>query len=113
MAVVPLLLARGVQNKGLEAMAMGLPVVATPMAFQGTGAPEGEGIWVGKSPEDFAELVARLLLAPEWAAQLGRRARSFVEKNCVWENQLSRLEDLLLEAADSPPQLSRKTRRAQ
>lgn len=101
-AVAPLLLARGVQNKVLEAMAMGLPVVSTPAAFQGAGAPQGEGILVAKSPRAFAELVVQLLLDPARAAQLGRRARSFVEQNCVWENQLSRLETLLFEAANSP-----------
>jgi sugar transferase (PEP-CTERM/EpsH1 system associated) len=108
-AVAPLLLARGVQNKVLEAMATGLPVVSTPAAFQGAGAPEGEGILVARSPRDFAELVVQLLHDPARAGELGRRARAFVEQHCVWENQLSRLEGFLLEAASSasrPPPTS-------
>jgi len=100
-AVAPLLLARGVQNKVLEARATGLPVVSSVPAFQGTGAPEGEGILVAKSSGDFAELVVGLLLEPAKATELGQRARSFVEQNCVWEKHLAQLESLLLEAAGS------------
>jgi sugar transferase (PEP-CTERM/EpsH1 system associated) len=100
-AVAPLLLARGVQNKVLEAMATGLPVVATPAAFQGTGATEGDGILVGQCPADFAALVVRLIRDPMAASMLGRRGRAFVERDCVWETQLSRLESFLTEAAEA------------
>jgi sugar transferase (PEP-CTERM/EpsH1 system associated) len=100
-AVAPLLLARGVQNKVLEAMAIGLPVVATPAAFQGTGTEEGDGVLVGKSAADFAALVVRLIRDPVSAGMLGRRGRAFVERHCVWDTHLSRLETLLTEAAGS------------
>jgi sugar transferase (PEP-CTERM/EpsH1 system associated) len=100
-AVAPLLMARGVQNKVLEAMAIGLPVVATPAAFQGAGAQEGDGILVGKAPADFAERVVGLIRDPQSAGLLGRRGRTFVEQHCVWGTHLSCLEALLIEAAES------------
>jgi sugar transferase (PEP-CTERM/EpsH1 system associated) len=99
LAVAPLLLARGVQNKVLEAMAMAVPVVASPMAFRGVGAPDGEGVLVADTPAQFAEKALCLLLDPAGARQLGDRGRRFVEQNCVWEKNLLRLEQILEQAA--------------
>jgi polysaccharide biosynthesis protein PslH len=100
--VVPLLLARGIQNKVLEAMAVGLPVVTTPGVFAGTGAREGEGILVANDPAGFAATVVGLLRDPTWARQLGRQGRSFVERECSWEANLALLEGLVTEAAEAP-----------
>jgi sugar transferase (PEP-CTERM/EpsH1 system associated) len=97
-AVAPLLLARGVQNKVLEAMAMATPVVVTPAAFRGVDAPEREGLLVADTPEAFACQVATILRDPALAFELGRRGRCFVERNCVWAEKLSRLETILEQA---------------
>jgi sugar transferase (PEP-CTERM/EpsH1 system associated) len=102
-AVAPLLIARGVQNKVLEAMAMGTPVVATSSVLQGVGAPPGEGVLVGDTPEIFAQEVTGVLCDQTWAGELGRRGRRFVEKHCVWDVELSRLDVLLEEAIGHAP----------
>src|SRR5204862_5518917 len=55
--VAPLRMARGIQNKLLEALAMGLPCVASAAAWTGTAVPKGEGILAADDPEDFHEYV--------------------------------------------------------
>jgi glycosyltransferase involved in cell wall biosynthesis len=97
-AVAPLLLARGVQNKVLEAMAMATPVVVTPAAFRGVDAPEREGLLVADTPETFAGKVVTILRDPALALELGQRGRCFVERNCVWAEKLSHLETILEQA---------------
>jgi sugar transferase (PEP-CTERM/EpsH1 system associated) len=97
--VAPLRLARGIQNKVLEAMATGLPVVVTPAARRGIAAGDGEGILVAEHPRDFARAVAHLLRSPDAARELGQRGRRFVERACAWETHLAGLERIVLAAA--------------
>jgi polysaccharide biosynthesis protein PslH len=104
-AVAPLLLARGVQNKVLDAMAMATPVVVTPAAFRGVDAPEREGLLVADTPEAFAGKVVTILRDPALAFELGQRGRCFVERNCVWAEKLSRLETILGEAVHGDARL--------
>src|SRR5690606_12812899 len=87
-AVAPLRLARGVQNKVLEAMSAGLPVVATEPAAQGLGpaARNEPGLAVADAPDVLAGHVARLLADPIEAARRGRSAAAFVRAHFRWEN---------------------------
>ncbi len=94
-AVAPLRIARGIQNKVLEAMACGLPVVGTTSATQGVGAEEGRDYLVRDEAGAFAEAVCDLLDRPEEARALGRRARGFVEQNYDWEEVFRPLDELL------------------
>ncbi len=99
-SVAPIRVARGVQNKVLEAMAMGKPVVATPQAFEGIEAVPGRDLLVAPAdPEPFAGAVTDLLLHPARAAGLGERARAAVERTYRWETRLEKLEHLLLGGA--------------
>ena len=59
--VVPLRIARGIQNKLLEAMAMGCPVVASSFAAEGLGARTGEELLVADAPHTWAEAVVGLV----------------------------------------------------
>ena len=59
--VAPLRMGRGIQNKLLEALAMGLPSVASTAAWSGTLVPKEEGVLVTDNPREFAEDVVRLL----------------------------------------------------
>lgn len=101
LAVAPLRLARGVQNKVLEAMAAGLPVVATRAAFRGVGCSEGEGVLVAEAPEELAALVLRLLRDPALALEQGAAGRRYVERHHRWEDALAVLEQILRDAAAS------------
>jgi sugar transferase (PEP-CTERM/EpsH1 system associated) len=98
-AVAPFRLARGVQNKILEAMAMGVPVVGTAEAFNGIRATEKDGISVVDDPQHFAQEVTTLLTANtdsrRWHAQ---RARHYTECQHRWEEQGTKLERLLEKA---------------
>lgn len=94
-AVAPLRIARGIQNKVLEAMAMGLPVVGSTSATQGVGATAGQHYLVCDEPRTFADAVVRLLDEPREARELGRRARTYVEQNYDWEVVFRGLDELL------------------
>jgi glycosyltransferase involved in cell wall biosynthesis len=102
--VVPLHIARGIQNKLLEAMAMGLPTVTTTAAFEGVGALAEAHLLVADRPADFAAAVVRLLRNEPLRTRLGQAARAFTEANYRWEAQLARLDDVL--AAVTNPKLS-------
>lgn len=98
--VAPLRIARGIQNKVLEAMAMGRPVVATPQAFEGIDAQPGRDLLVAASEDEFAEHVIGLLQDPRRAARIGANARARIELRYSWAANLRLLDDLL--PADGP-----------
>ena len=91
-AVAPLRIARGVQNKVLEAMAMGKPVVASPQALEGISLKPGEEALVASDPRDFAASLFRVLRGD--ASGMGARARSRVEADYRWEEKLAPLDAL-------------------
>ncbi|RJR29494.1 MAG: TIGR03087 family PEP-CTERM/XrtA system glycosyltransferase [Desulfobacteraceae bacterium] len=85
--VVPLRIARGVQNKVLEALAMEKPVVCTPQALEGISATPGRDLMVAATEEDFVKTVVGLLNDRERRRQLGENGRRCVKaaygKNAV------------------------------
>ena len=91
--VVPLRIARGIQNKVLEAMAMGRPVVTTPQAFEGISAQIGVDILVAESADDFAAQVMRVLV--DRGNVMGCAARAFVRSHFAWETNLPKFIELL------------------
>jgi sugar transferase (PEP-CTERM/EpsH1 system associated) len=94
-AVVPLEIARGVQNKVLEAMAMRLPVVLTSGAATGIPAKNGSEFLVADRDEDIAAKAVGLLKNPGRAAVIGNAARRFVKDKQSWPAALAPLERLL------------------
>lgn len=98
-AVVPLRMARGIQNKLIEAMAMGLPCVATTASWEGIDVAGDGGVAVTDEPQRFAEHVIALLENETLRRAAGARARAAVERYYSWEAQLARLDTLLLETA--------------
>jgi sugar transferase (PEP-CTERM/EpsH1 system associated) len=94
--VVPLRIARGIQNKLLEGLAMGLPCVSSRCSWSGTVIEEGEGILVADDPTEFAEHAIRLLRDDQHREVMGRKARAAVEENYRWDDQLQRL-DLIIQ----------------
>jgi sugar transferase (PEP-CTERM/EpsH1 system associated) len=91
----PLRIARGIQNKVLEAMAMARPVVASPAAFEGIEAEPGLDLIVAGGAEAQAEAISGLLADPERAAAMGRSARRRMEQVYRWEARLEPLADIL------------------
>ena len=98
-AVAPLRIARGVQNKVLEAMAMELPVVGTTLAFQGLSLDSAQGLYRADDPEEFADAVVKLLENPGQARTSGKAAREFVVSHYDWSTLLQEFEHILLEAS--------------
>ena len=95
LALVPLTIARGVQNKVLEAMSMALPVVLTPAAATGIGGSDGATYAVGESDAALADRTIDLLSDPGFAAQLGQNARRFVVEGLSWDATLAPLAAML------------------
>lgn len=87
--VAPMRIARGVQNKVLEAMAMGKAVVATTAGYEGIQAQPGADLLVRDDPRQFADAVISLLNGASQREQLGARARHAMEQAYDWETALS------------------------
>lgn len=94
-AVVPLRIARGVQNKVLEALAMGKAVVASPQALAGVQAKPGEHLLSAPTPTEWTDAVLRLLDDATLRRRLGSAGRVFVEEHHRWERCLEPLGRLL------------------
>ena len=85
LVVAPLLIARGVQNKVLEAMAMAKPVVLTKEAATGIDAEDGKHFTVARPDgQDFVRQIEQLVSNPQRGDELGSAARSFVVENMGW-----------------------------
>ena len=92
-AVAPLKLARGIQNKVLEAMAMARPVVVSAAAAK--GIDHGGTILVGQDADQLADRVVGLLADPIAAAELGARARDRVVSRYGWDATLAPLDAIV------------------
>ena len=95
LVLVPLLLARGVQNKVLEAMAMARPVLASEGAGTGIDALPGRDLEVASDDADFVAKALALLDNTERALNLGQAARRFVQEHSSWDAQLSPLASIM------------------
>ncbi|AXB76943.1 TIGR03087 family PEP-CTERM/XrtA system glycosyltransferase [Novosphingobium sp. P6W] len=95
MALVPLEIARGVQNKVLEAMAMALPVVLSPGAATGIDALDGKEFAVRESDAAIAQALLDLGRAPALAREMGQAARDWILANASWEAALARLPEYM------------------
>ena len=101
-SIAPLRIARGIQNKVLEAMAMGRPIVVTPQAFEGIDAEPGRDLLVASDEREFAARTIECLTDPVHADRLGRSARARAEQAFSWSNNLALLDELL-PAGDAVP----------
>jgi len=92
--VAPLRLARGVQNKVLEAMAMAKATVVSPQALEGIVATAGQDLLVADSAPAFADAVLDAM-SPERAATLGAFARRRILARYTWAATLAPLAGML------------------
>jgi sugar transferase (PEP-CTERM/EpsH1 system associated) len=93
LAVAPLRIARGIQNKVLEAMAMALPVVATPEAFEGVRAEPGRDLLVAEGEQAFADAVVSVLSGHH--PGLGVHGRQAMRAGHDWAATLAPLDVVL------------------
>lgn len=107
-AIAPLRIARGTQNKILECMAMGVPVVATRQAAQGIQAVPGRDLLVADDNEAFAQCVVQLLKNPDLRKGLSEAGRQRVQMSHAWQFSMNLLDGLLESvppAGNSQPQV--------
>jgi sugar transferase (PEP-CTERM/EpsH1 system associated) len=83
----PMLIGTGLQNKLLEAMAMRLPCVTTPLANNALGARPGQEVLIASTSSEFAEWIVALLTRPELANDLAGQGHDFIQKHFSWEAQ--------------------------
>jgi len=105
LAVAPLRVARGVQNKVLEAMAMAKPVVASPEAMTGINAPAHSAL-VASNPDAMAAAILSLIDDKDKRISVGLAARRFVERQFSWRASFDRLDEMLSRLgvySSSPP----------
>lgn len=81
----------GLQNKILEYMALGLPVIANERGLEGIQAEPSRHVLLATSPDEIADHVVRLATNPSDRIRLSRAGRRFVEKNHQWEKALQPL----------------------
>ncbi len=95
-AVAPLRIARGIQNKVLEAMAMAKPVIVTKQALEGISAARaGRDVLLANEPAAIAELAGKLATGEIDGAQLGAAARKCVVDHYSWPAQLLKYDTLM------------------
>jgi polysaccharide biosynthesis protein PslH len=93
-AVAPMRIARGIQNKVLEAMAMARPVVVTPDGLEGIDAVPGQDVVLAADTPDFIA-ACHTLATPGAGDAIATAARRYVVTNCDWEARLAAFDDVL------------------
>jgi glycosyltransferase involved in cell wall biosynthesis len=94
-AVAPLRIARGTQNKILETMAMGVPTVASATAAGGVDAEPGHDFLTATAPLEFADAIVGLLDNPGERRKLAEAGRARMLSHHQWGASLRRLDQLL------------------
>lgn len=105
--VNPMRMAAGMQNKLLEGLSAGLPMVISPEANEGIKAPEGKAVLIGRNPKEFASQVLTLLSNQSLANSVAREGLAYVQAQWSWEHNFRILEahmDKLI-AARAPAQV--------
>ena len=93
--VAPFRLARGVQNKVLQAFACGLPVISTPMGAEGIDCQKERDILIASTAEEFLSCIVRLEKEKEFRESIKNNALALIHKHYSWQGKLQVLDDVL------------------
>ncbi|MDG1333797.1 MAG: glycosyltransferase [Crocinitomicaceae bacterium] len=93
--LAPMMIGTGMQNKLLEAMAIGVPCITTPLANNPIGTKENSEILVASTPEEFKSAIETLFQDSIKYAEIQGNARAFVEQNHHWSETTKRLVELI------------------
>jgi glycosyltransferase involved in cell wall biosynthesis len=98
--VAPLRFGAGTQNKVLEAMAMGVPVVCSNIGFKGLGIESGEGAIMQTDPQQFAQSVIQLLNSQQMREEVGAKGMHVMQSRFGWDSVAKTLEGYLMQIAE-------------
>ena len=93
--IAPMFIGTGMQNKLLEAMAMGLPCITTPLANDAINATHGKQIFVANTKEEFIKIAQELLNNEALRIEIGNNAKEFVQNNFSWTTSTGKLIELI------------------
>jgi sugar transferase (PEP-CTERM/EpsH1 system associated) len=93
--VAPMQIGTGLQNKLLEAMAMRIPCVTSPLANNAVGAVPGESILVGGTPEEYAAHILHLLNDRAERERIAESGRRFIQRRFDWDRAAGELDALM------------------
>ena len=96
--IAPLSVVTGSQYKILEAMAVGLPVIASKVAGDAIGADAGRHLLTADSVEEYETACSLLFADPVLAARISQSARQFISNNYLWNGQIQIISEILSEA---------------
>lgn len=95
--IAPLRFGAGTQNKVLESMAMGVPVVCTHIGFEGLGIHNGDGVYKAADDTDFVSKVNALLADEGYRREMGQKAHHIATNKFSWDVIAKQLEDYFLQ----------------
>jgi glycosyltransferase involved in cell wall biosynthesis len=102
-AVAPVRFGGGTRVKILEAFALGVPLVSTPLGCEGLDAEHGVHLLVADEPQEFAAACARLIANPEEARRLGQNGRRLYESSYTPSQAMKAVTDIAVRMlADNP-----------
>ncbi len=93
--IAPMQIGTGLQNKILEAMAMKVPCITSPLAYQAIQAEEGQEILVAGTPAEYADHVLALLNNPAKAREIAQSGHDFILRNYNWETETAKIDRLI------------------
>lgn len=99
-SVAPVRFGAGIQNKILQSLSMGIPVVATPFAARPFGAAKTTPLPAAESPQEFADGVVRILEDSRYRRQLALAGRKLIEERFQWDRVLAPLDRILEDLAE-------------
>jgi polysaccharide biosynthesis protein PslH len=107
--VAPLNIARGTQNKILEAMAMGVPVVTSAIAAGGVDAESVTHFLVADSPQDYASAILSIIDSPSERERLALSGRARMLSHHAWPKSMQRLDKLIVRGIENFKEKSGKS----
>ncbi|SES80697.1 hypothetical protein SAMN05216326_10449 [Nitrosomonas marina] len=102
--VAPLNIARGTQNKILEAMAMGVPVVSSKLAAGGIDAIPDEHFLTADTPEEYAQKLINLMESAPLREKYAKAGRERMLTNHAWQKSMKKMESLVLNCVNNKQQ---------
>lgn len=93
--IAPMRIGSGLQNKLLEAMASGIPVITSKLANRSLKGTHLENVLIGESDDDFCQLIELLLSDPDLYEKIAKNGREYVIREFSWASSVEQLSKFL------------------